>query len=399
MILEIGKFKLSFGEAARQFRETGLIPYGSSLFALNQESYLKESYVSNSDVFSVIRRIVDVYTSLDWIVEEKTSEGWVELTDTPVHELLEAPNKAKGYSMDDIEEMALIYYLITGNAYIYGERALGRIAELDVLPSQWMKIEGSRNFFEPNLKYLFSNFGNQEPIQNENLAHLKFFNPLDCESFIGLSPIQAAARVVQTSNDKWVADSVLLQNKGMIGMVTDRSEMPLTKAEAEKVQSDFNKDIGGAGKFGQIKVTNKDLRFIPLSLSSEDLQLIQKGYVTLRALCSVYGLDSSLFNDPENKTYNNRVEAEKAMYSNCIKPIDAKISQKLTQFIVNDLMKGRNVRMRKNFDNVECLQANYKEQAEMLSNLSSNGIITQEQAALELGFDYQKQQNEEFTGI
>jgi HK97 family phage portal protein len=403
MILELGKFKMQWGlsDSARMLRESSFSRFGSTLFAMNNEAFLNEGYVSNSDVFSVVQRIITVYTSLDWIVEEKTADGWVELTGTPVHELIEAPNKAKGYSMDDIEQMLLIYYLCTGNAYLYGERALGRIAEIDVLPAQYMEIKGSKNFFEPNLKYTFKNYGKNETIESENIAHFRFFNPLYCESFYGLSPLQAAARVVQTSNDKWIADSVLLQNKGMIGMVTDKSEIAMTKAEAEKIQASFNSEVGGASKFGQVKVSNKNLSYIPMSLSSSDLELIQKGYVTLRALCSVYGLDSSLFNDPENKTYNNRVEAEKAMYSNCIMPLDAKISAKLNQFIVQDLMKGRNVRMRKNFDNVECLQGNYKEQADALVSLSASGIITTEQAATELGYEFQQpqQQNEESNRI
>ena len=58
-----------------------------------------------------------------------------------------------------------------------------------------------------------------------------------------------------------------------------------------------------------------------MAMSSTDLQLVEKGVINLRAICNVFGLDSSLFNDPANKTFNNRKEAEKALYTNAIIPI------------------------------------------------------------------------------
>ena len=101
-----------------------------------------------------------------------------------------------------------------------------------------------------------------------------------------------------------------------------------------------------------------------MAMSSSDLQILEKGVVNLRAICSVYGVDSSLFNDPANQTYNNRKEAEKALYTNAVIPMAEKISQKHTSFIAKNHYPDGSVRMRKDFSGVEALQTDKKQEAE-----------------------------------
>jgi HK97 family phage portal protein len=200
----------------------------------------------------------------------------------------------------------------------------------------------------------------------------------------GLSPIQVAAKVVQTSNDRWDADSNLLQNRGATGLITDKSNRPMSPEDASRVQSDFDAQTAGTRNFGKIKVTNKDLSYIQMGMSSIDLQLIEKGVVNLRAICNVFGLDSSLFNDPENKTYNNRLEAEKSMFTNAIIPLSNKIAECLTRFLCYNHYPNRNVRMRQDFSKVEVLQANFKEKSEIYNMLKNSGIVSANTAAMAL---------------
>mgnify|MGYP001056501684 CR=1 FL=1 len=65
--------------------------------------------------------------------------------------------------------------------------------------------------------------------------------------------------------------------------------------EALEVQSSFDKQSSGTDKFGKVKVTNKDLSYIQMAMSSTDLQLIEKGVITLRAICNVFGLYCIVF--------------------------------------------------------------------------------------------------------
>jgi phage portal protein BeeE len=147
-------------------------------------------------------------------------------------------------------------------------------------------------------------------------------------------------------------------------MITDQSNRPMTEPEATKIQRAFNNRIAGTDKYGGVGVTNKDLKYIPMAMSSTDLQLIEQGVVSLRAMCNVFGLDSSLFNDPANKTFNNRLEAEKALYTNAIMPLADKIAAKHNNYIVKNHYPDGNYRMRKDFSKVEALQSDKKQEAE-----------------------------------
>ena len=134
--------------------------------------------------------------------------------------------------------------------------------------------------------------------------------------------------------------------------------------EAAQVQQAWNRDIQGTHNSGKIKVTNKDLNYIQMAMSATDLQLVESDVITLRAMCNVYGLDSSLFNDPANKTFNNRKEAEKALYTNAVIPLSEKIAMAHTQYIAQNHFPNGNVRMRQDFSNVEALQSDKKTEAE-----------------------------------
>ena len=342
--------------------------FGVNRLGSSDRAYLEEGYEGNVDVYSVIKKIVDTYKAVPTIVEKQTREGWELVEDSLIHELMDNPNPGKGYTWDDIDEMIATYLLANGNSYLVGQEGLfnSRIAEVDVLPAPNVTINSNNDFFMPNIKYHFELNNQRLQFESEAVEHIRFFNPSfmsTTESFKGLSPIEVAARVVKVGNDRWDADANLLQNRGAIGLVTDKSNRPMTPDEARQVQAGFDRDTAGTHNYGKIKVTNKDLSYIQMAMSSADLQLIEKNVINLRSICSVYGVDSSLFNDPANQTYNNRKEAEKALYTNAIMPMAKKISQKYSNFIAKNLM-GDGYRIRKDFDGIEALQTDKKQEAE-----------------------------------
>jgi HK97 family phage portal protein len=342
--------------------------FGVNQLGTSDSASLSEGYEANVDVYSVIKKITETYKAVPTIVERNVGGEWELFENSTIDELMANPNPGKGYTWDDIEEMIATYLLATGNSYLVGQDGLTtRIDEVDVLPSNSIDIVSNNDYFMPNLKYQFKLNSQVRNFEQEELEHIRLFNPLFNsveESFKGLSPIQVASRVVKVGNDRWDADANLLQNRGAIGLITDKSNRPMTPEEANRVQSSFDADTGGTHNYGKVKVTNKDLSYIQMAMSSADLQLIEKGVINLRAICSVYSVDSSLFNDPANQTYNNRKEAEKALYTNAIIPMAEKISQKHTTFIAKNHYPMGDVRMRKDFSSVEALQTDKKQEAE-----------------------------------
>jgi phage portal protein BeeE len=329
---------------------------------------LQEGYEENIDIYSVFKKTYDVYTSIPRIVEKRTADGWEIEEDTTIHELWENPNVGKGYTWTDIDTQRIIYLLANGNSFMLGEKGFGStIQEVDILPSPSITIQTGQDFFLPNVKYQFSLGPQIRDYTKEELQQIVLFNPSFQsvqEAQWGLSLIQVAARVVKVGNDRWDADASLLQNRGAIGLVTDRSDRPMTREEAKETQESFDQDTAGTHNFGRIKVTNKNLDFVQMAMNSTDLQLLEKGVVNLRSICNVLGYDSSLFNDPANKTFNNRKEAETAMFTNVMMPLAKKFDEQDTQFIALNHYPDGSRRIRHDFSEIEALQSDKKEEAE-----------------------------------
>jgi HK97 family phage portal protein len=372
------RFRLTESERKTIWKVFG--SFASNKLAMEGNQVLSNSYGSNVDVFSVIRKIVEVQKTQPWVVEQYMGGRWKELKDTSIHELMDSPNVGKGYCWDDIEEMMCVFLLVTGNTYLFGQRGIGSmIEEVDVLPSPNVCIESNTDFFMPEFKYIFEFENKKRTLTNEDLTHVRYFNPSYTsvkESLYGLSPIKVAATVVQNGIDRWDANSSLLQNRGALGIITDKSDRPMSPKQAEQAQEAVDERISGINKQGKTIVTNKDLNFIQLAMSPEDLKLIEMGVVNLRSICNVYNLDSSLFNDPDNKTYSNRTEAEKAMYTNCIMPLSNKLAENLTNFLCKNHFPGRKVRMRQDFKDVPVLQNDFEKLSKPYIELRKIGVMT-----------------------
>jgi HK97 family phage portal protein len=346
---------------------------------------IREGYSENVDVYAIVKKIVDVSKSIPWIVERKKVDGtWEKIYNTSLHELMDEPNNYKGYTWNDIEEQTLLYLLVTGNVYLVGNTQFNSrlIQELDILPSSAINIYNRNlNFFMPQLEYQF-NFGGTSRVYTQNeLKHIKFYNP-NLQTFdYGLSPVQVAAYVVKVGNERWIADASILSNKGVAGLISDSSQLPMTPDEATRVDAELRNRVGGAHNFGKIITTNKDLKYIQIGMSPSDMQLLEKGIVNTRALCNVFGIDAKLFNDTAASTFNNSLEAQKAMYTNCIIPLSDKMAEAYTQYLCTNHFPSQQVRMRQDFSGVECLQENKMQ----LADFKMKGIFTANEVRVAMG--------------
>jgi phage portal protein BeeE len=92
-------------------------------------------------------------------------------------------------------------------------------------------------------------------------------------------------------------------------------------------------------------------------------------------------VDSSLFNDPANKTYNNRKEAEKALYTGAVMPNMNKLETGLNRWLVPGFFPGRMARLRVDYSNITALQEDFHQKVQSVVSMKTSGIITANRAA------------------
>ena len=356
------------------FTDFGGLIGGRTLYPeLDQEKFVLD-YKNNSEVYAIIKRISKTISTVPFYVYQvkdkkqlKRYKAMVknastladlakaelvrvkavaEIADSDLNTLLEKPNEYQSFS--EFIENAVGYKLITGNTYIWANRLeSGKVAELVVLPSQYVAIisDGTINGVEG---YSFTLVG-WDQLDAKDVIHLKYFNPYfdtNGNQLYGLSPLQAAYRTVQRSNDAKDTSVGMLQNQGPKGILSADESNDFGPEAAGKLKEDFynqygTKTQGGIVKnAGRILIAGAKLNWINMGLSPIDLQLLESEKITLRELCNVYGVNSALFNDPDNKTYNNMKEAKKEMLTQVVLPELVALRDAFNRFFSTEIGQG-----------------------------------------------------------
>jgi len=136
----------------------------------------------------------------------------------------------------------------------------------------------------------------------------------------GISPLQAALMPIESLREMYTADTALLKNKGADIMITNGSDNVVLPYEQEDMDKDRNDRIAGAQRMGKAVTSTSKLEVHQLGRSTRELALWDGYKIKTRDLCTALQVDSSLFNDPDNKKFSNVQEADKFLYTSCIIP-------------------------------------------------------------------------------
>ena len=107
---------------------------------------------------------------------------------------------------------------------------------------------------------------------------------------------------------------------------------------------------------------------IKMSMSPSDLKLLEMGVLDLRDICSVYGANSRMFNDPKGSTYNNAKEDQRSFYTNAvIPPLDNELDHFNRFFVPGWNEKfGVKFKVEKDISEIEVLQEDQAKEIEKI---------------------------------
>lgn len=289
-------------------------------------NHVTHGYAENPYLYSVLSRIAQAISRLDYSIVKNGKP----VTSGDLFKLWSKPNDIQK-TQQFIEEIAL--NALTGEVFLLNEIAVGfenRVVSLKVLKNKFVEIilDGNENV----RAYRYTERGKTYDYEPERVYHIQLSNIVYNEgerAHRGFSPLEPLRNVYTASNNIVEAEAAIFKNRGITGILTNDSDVPMLPKEMESIDEDWQRRTTGAGQFGKIKVTNSKLRYLELGMSPKDLQLTGTNIDKLRTICNVYNVDSSLFNDPANKTYSNRSEAQKAFYTDCVIP--------WAEFILNNL--------------------------------------------------------------
>lgn len=360
--------------------------------------YIKKAYQVNADVYSITSFIAGKVATVPFNLYEikndkallryKAMSATMRNTQTEIlktkalqavesdHKILRMLNKAPNEYMTagEFKFGFTIYRLLTGNSFIRGfapENEPGKFVELHLLPSQQVSPIGGSMYAPVRAYKLTWDPGNEIDVMD--VAHSRYFNP-DFEwptnpHIIGQSPLQAAANIVLQSNSGDEAMTTAFQNGGEAGILYQDGGQDLSDAQRDMLQDHIDKKVSGSKNYKQILAASSKLGWLKIGSSPVDLNILEALNATLRRLCNIFHVNSAVFNDPENKSYNNISEARKAAITDAVLPELTAMRDAFNLWLIPGWEKADGKKYFIDYDSSVFpeLQANMKETAEWLN--------------------------------
>ena len=373
--LKIGKQSINPSTYSRE--KDGFI-FGGGLNGFNfqsisDENAINHGYRSNHDVYSIIDRIVR--NTIDLPFELKKGEEVI--TEGFDYDLFwKQINPHQGFKKFWNE--ALIFYLATGDLYIWKRRESIGFEDISyyVMPSQLVTPEQvvTRNIYEMPRYYDFYNGETILRIPSNEVLHIKKtdIGTAAIQTKEGMSPLQAGKLLIDAANNLNTAEAAIFKNGGVSNLISGVSgthSAGLTQTDKENIDEGFVSRIRGAWNFAKSIVIQSEAKVLKIGLTPQELAIFDSQLNHLRKLCNLYGVNSALFNDPENKTYNNAKEAEVAFFNDVVLPLGEIM---ISEFYDSEYSEFK---VCINYEKVRQIQPDPTSLRKQLSEEARNGLI------------------------
>ncbi len=293
----------------------------------NYDTISKRFYGNNIYLFKACNEVATACAGISWkSYTDKTKKR--EVKDSAALKLLDKPKE--GMSRSELIENLVLYWILSGNAYLYGVGPSNRTSppkELYALRPDRVSVladSGGITGYEYRV-----DMGRQEfPL--ERMMHLKMFNPQS--DYYGLSPVAVAAAVIETMNEGNDWNMALLQNAGRPsgalitqGVLSDDAYLTLRKRLKEAYMSTRNA--------GRPMILDGGIDWKQFSMSPLDLDWLAGKQQNAREIAIAIGVPPELIGDNANKTYSNYKEARRAFYEETVLNVMDKLRDKLNMFM------------------------------------------------------------------
>tara|TARA_R110002167_G_scaffold284737_2_gene489897 strand:+ start:23895 stop:25298 length:1404 start_codon:yes stop_codon:yes gene_type:complete len=336
-----------------------LLGSGFTSYDSNAKTYLEDGYGINADVYSVIQQMATKTVSIPYYVkrikDEQAKSQLTRLRQSTKHNYnprqyikskvletkafeekelpfpLDRPNPTQTWG--DVFALYKTFMRTTGNFYLYmlsPEDGINKGVPMHcyVLPSHLMQIV---------LKKDVDLMGNESPISHyiltegtsfvefeaENVIHVKFANPFfDFEGshLYGLSPLKAALKNIQSSNEALTNNIKTMQNGGAFGFLHSKGNAPLQPEQAKELKDRMMEMDASPERLSKIAGVSAEIGFTRIALNTDELKPFDYLKYDQKAICNVLGWSDKLLNNDEGAKYSNVNEFRKQVVTDNIIP-------------------------------------------------------------------------------
>lgn len=192
-----------------------------------------------------------------------------------------------------------------GNAYVFGVWDGPRTpAEMHLLDPRGTSVhvaEGEIFYSANGLNMDLLELKGRQIIPSRFIGHLKLHTPRD--PLVGVSPIQAAAASIATNSAILSGSAGFFQNMSRPSGVLS-TELELDKAQMYQLRQAWNEQSKGLNS-GGVPILGNGLKWEPMSISSQDAQLVEAWRMSVEDIARVFRVPPPLIGHLDDATYAN----------------------------------------------------------------------------------------------
>ena len=301
-----------------------------------------------------------------------------EVSNNEINNLIEDPNEFQTW--DEWVKYFVGSYLLTGNSYDYlngpflGEdynAKKDKFTEMFVLPTGKINII-SGGEFNPVKAYRMENQGSFTDYPASQIIHWKTFNPEYCTTgsqLYGVSPLRAYAEPLLRNKlgDKELSRQ--LNSGGQMGFISPKETVnQFTSDQRKSFKDSIDEAKNSNSSNARILPISMSVDFVPISLSSGDLELLKIKSLDEESIYKAYNIPLVFANQDASKYDANSWAATQFIY-NAIAPLCEDIGTLLTKKICGSIEKrtGKNYQIYLDFNALPEMQADMAKVSEWIS--------------------------------
>ncbi|MCK9597492.1 MAG: phage portal protein [Sphaerochaeta sp.] len=339
----------------------------------------REGYKLSLYVYRAVRTIVQSASGIPWIVLDKDGE---EIPNHPFTEAWANPNPF--FSGQDNMEYLIAHLKLVGNAMIQPIMVGGQPKEFWVCMPDLIHPVPSKDPAKWIDGYQVTEADGavrQQLAPPETFIHFMQFNPGD--PYWGIGDLQAAARTVDTDNEMQDTQKVSMQNRGTPDGVFV-SDVAMTTEQWEEAQRQVKEKYTNKKSRREPWILGAGYKWYQMSLTPVEMDYIESRLRNLDDIATAFGLDPWWLGDRRASTYNNLIEAKKALYELVAIPLLDDIKATLNLKLAP--LYGDGITITYDLSGVTALREDFGQKVTQAKTLFDMGVpISQSNDVLKLG--------------
>lgn len=344
----------------------------SNLFSILEKG---GNALSLSPVFCAINIISNSCAMLPWYACDKDGN---ELSNLHyLNHLFDSARVSRFLSMKGVIKDVLI----NGNGYMYIERnrETGKPEKLRYLPTGTVNV--FKNDLTDELFYLCSNVSNKY-INESDILHFKMNSN---DGLIGIGVLQYAGKTVELSKNTEKATSDYMASGGAVtGILTPNQtnpNIPTTQKQIDNIRSSWETARTKNGT--STIILPADMKFTQLSANAKDAAYLDTRLFNLQEIARWFNISPLLLGDLTHSQYGNLESSQREFIIHTLQPYIVMLEEELNKKLIMPSKVGKEFI---DLDENALLAADKVNQANYLSTLTHNGIISVNEARAEVGY-------------